>query len=626
MKTLYARSLVFLSSIILLAIIAAIINGFVLRIHAEERMDTVIKNDLDSLWSYIVEGQYVAMQHGITTLTRNREALKALKKSDREKLQNASMPTYRRMAASKIIEKFFIVDADANTLLSAPTQNQQLSDIKLVKKALQEQKITRGLMVENEQINISLIFPLYSRGKLIGAGIFQRTTAEALQALQKSANIEAFLISNSGSLIGTTNSQLETQINFRDIQPNDINQSQTINDIHFKFSQLAIKDFKGKDIASLIIARDETTQFQAERKYQIITYSIFFIAGIILLAMVTWSLKHTFRALNNVAEIMKKVTEGDLTQSITSSRKDEIGQLELCTQVMVNKLRSMLGNISDSTIGIADASEKVSVSSKKTHEDMSNQQAQTQYFAVAMGEMTVAISDVAKNAEETSSESQQANREAQHGVATLEDTVQQINGLANSVETAATLVQQLSNDAKNIEGILKVIGDIAEQTNLLALNAAIEAARAGEHGRGFAVVADEVRGLAARTQDSTSEIQNMIESLQNGVNNVVLAMDKGQTVAKLGVEKASESGKSLDKISAKISQMTDKVMQIASASEQQSAVASGVNNNIKDIAKVAEETIDSTLQLTMASESLDKMTHNLRTIMSQFTMPTENTN
>ncbi|MEH6472895.1 MAG: methyl-accepting chemotaxis protein [Halopseudomonas sp.] len=250
-------------------------------------------------------------------------------------------------------------------------------------------------------------------------------------------------------------------------------------------------------------------------------------------------------------------------------------------------------------------------SSSKARETVSEQQLQTDQVATAMNQMTATVQEVA----------QAADQQAKSGHAVVNGTIESINTLASEVERASGVIEALAQDSNSIGGILDVIRGIAEQTNLLALNAAIEAARAGEQGRGFAVVADEVRSLAKRTQESTEEIQQMIEKLQAGAGDAVAVMESGKTQAQQSVEKAAETGEALASIKqaiAAIAAINDMNIHIASASEEQSSVAEEINQNVVAISHSTDVTVENSAAIENVSREVAELSRQFHDITGRF--------
>jgi len=310
--------------------------------------------------------------------------------------------------------------------------------------------------------------------------------------------------------------------------------------------------------------------------------------------------------------------DDDLSHSVSIGSWDEIGAMGAAFNRMIAKFKQSLHAVSDVTQQLNDVSDQVASVADSTLKAVVEQRTETDMVASAMNEMSATVQEVARHATQTAEASQGADDESKAGVLVAEEAIEGIKELIAEIASAAAVVQQVETDTASISAVLDVIKGIAEQTNLLALNAAIEAARAGEQGRGFAVVADEVRTLASRTQKSTEEIQNMIERLQHGVKNAVGAMAGAQARATTGsncVEKASQS---LHVIAAEVATINDMNTQIATAAEEQSAVAEEINRNITTISSIADTTSTGATQTAQSSEELVRLTVELRRLVDQF--------
>ncbi|OCR25007.1 chemotaxis protein [Pseudomonas syringae] len=343
------------------------------------------------------------------------------------------------------------------------------------------------------------------------------------------------------------------------------------------------------------------------------------IAGVGLLVIwlvgrgIAHPLKQMVSMLNDIAQ-----GEGDLTKRLHSDRADETGQIAEGFNTFLGKLQVMISQVVTSVQKVSDSSEHTADIAIRTNLGVQKQMSEIDLVATAVHQMTATAQDVARNATQAAQAASHADSAAHEGMQIVQNTSNSISNLAVEIGRAVTVVQTLAKDSENINAILTTIRGIAEQTNLLALNAAIEAARAGEQGRGFAVVADEVRNLAQKTQQATQEIQSMIQQLQSGTREVVQVMEGSQSKTAESVSHAADAAQALDTITKAVSVINDMNTQIASAAEEQSAVADDINRNVINIGQVANEVAGGADESSQASAELTKLAEQQRRLINQF--------
>ncbi|KPD21459.1 methyl-accepting chemotaxis protein [Idiomarina abyssalis] len=310
--------------------------------------------------------------------------------------------------------------------------------------------------------------------------------------------------------------------------------------------------------------------------------------------------------------------EGDLTARIHLQRTDELGKVADAFNEFIEKLQRTIQKVSSMAEQVATSSEQLSSISEQSNQSIKQQHQAVEQVATAIHEMSATVDEIAKNANEAAQSAQEADTHTRNGRKAVGETVDAIQALANQVHQITQVIDKVADDSNNINRVIEVIGSIAEQTNLLALNAAIESARAGEHGRGFSVVADEVRTLASRTQQSTQEIQDMIERLQSATSEAVSSMNAGRESADATVDKAQRADSALKGITEAVTEINDMNNHIATAADEQSSVTEDINKNVSTITDIAEQSAQSSAQVRESSDDLAKLSMSLQRELQQF--------
>ncbi|WP_414709242.1 methyl-accepting chemotaxis protein [Pseudomonas viridiflava] len=345
------------------------------------------------------------------------------------------------------------------------------------------------------------------------------------------------------------------------------------------------------------------------------------VMALLLSVLAAWIITRQITTpLQETLEVVERVAAGDLSRNLNVNRKDELGRLQSTIQRMTVSLRELVGGIRDGVTQIASAAEELSAVTEQTSAGVNNQKVETDQVATAMHEMTATVQEVARNAEEASEAAVAADQQAREGERVVNEAIAQIERLASAVGNSSEAMGALKQESEKIGSVLDVIKSVAQQTNLLALNAAIEAARAGEAGRGFAVVADEVRSLAQRTQKSTEEIEALIVSLQSGTQQAASVMDSSRELSASSVDLTRRAGGSLENITKTVSAIQSMNQQIAAAAEQQSATAEEINRSIINVRDVSEQTSAASEETAASSIELARLGTHLQTLVSRFTV------
>ncbi len=376
--------------------------------------------------------------------------------------------------------------------------------------------------------------------------------------------------------------------------------------------------------ATIVTLSEQMYQIQLDRRdmesaqartLQLISTLLALLVGVIAAFIIT---RQITRPLQETMAVVERIASGDLSHNVIVTRRDELGVLQQGIARMGVTLRDLISGIRDGVTQIASAAEELSAVTEQTSAGVNSQKIETDQVATAMHEMTATVQEVARNAEEASQAAAAADGEAREGDKVVNEAIAQIERLASEVVRSTEAMSVLQQESDKIGSVMDVIKAVAEQTNLLALNAAIEAARAGEAGRGFAVVADEVRGLAQRTQKSTEEIEGLVAGLQNGTQQVSAVMNNSRALTDSSVALTRKAGSSLENITRTVSNIQSMNQQIAAAAEQQSAVAEEISRSIINVRDVSEQTAAASDETAKSSVELARLGGQLQQMVSHF--------
>lgn len=613
----------------IVTLVAILITSLVMLI-AGERSERQIEHRFQEatitgeavLWKKIIASQLQHMEASMMSLTRDRESLQALKAQDAEKLKTSLINTYNRLSTSHVISSMQVADVQGNILFSAPQTMTGKTNKKLVFSAIAERKIKSGIIrTDTGNLAVALVFPTYARGKLAGVGIYMRELQSALLDFKDNAESDAFVLNKDYALEYGTNPNIVTKLNLAQIAKHKTALTiHQLDDLYYSITKHPLTSKSGELLGYFISAHDYTKSYQQQLQIDFVKYIMLPIILLIIVAGLHFYLGRILKPLHTTTLMMQDIAkgDGDLTKRLQVVNNDEIGLLADSFNQFTDKIQKLITQITNLTKQLNKDAQSVSSVAKETHRGVLRQQSESDQVASATHEMSATVQQVAHTAETAAHEAENVQRQADAGKNVMTDAMHAMHDLSTEVQKSADAVKELEQGSQNIGSVLDVIRAIAEQTNLLALNAAIEAARAGEQGRGFAVVADEVRGLASRTQQSTQEIQNMIAKLQNGANDVVLIMEHGRKQNTITVDLLENASNAFASITNGINTMNNMNTQIASAANTQSEVARDINQNIENIAEVAITTEHGAKQSYVASDDLTHVVTQLQSLVNQF--------
>tara|TARA_Y100000815_G_scaffold17494_1_gene15237 strand:+ start:470 stop:2383 length:1914 start_codon:yes stop_codon:yes gene_type:complete len=557
---------------------------------------------------------------------------KAMAENDRDRLSDLFVTNYKTLASQYGLDQFQFHKAPATSFLRVHKPEKFGDDLTAIRNTIIETNTrrtpVRGVESGVAGLGIRGLVPINHNGSPVGSVEFGLSFGQAffdtfkarqgvdvgLLLRKEYGGFEPFATTfDSKGLI--SESQLEQAFSGQDVVFRAQADGKPV-----AVLVSVVNDFSGKPIGVLEVAMDRTRYADALadiRNTALIIAGVAIALGLLIAALLARSIVRPIRV---AAEAMHDIAagEGDLTRRLEASGRNEVADLARAFNQFADKVRRLVSEVAGSTAQVAASAEEMSAITDGFNRDVSRQRDEIEQVATAMNEMTATVQDVARNAAQAAESAKSADLEAQQGQLVVQQTVSSIEGVSAEVARTASAIQRLETDSQSISKVLEVIRGVAEQTNLLALNAAIEAARAGEQGRGFAVVADEVRTLASRTQQSTIEIQQVIEQLQSGARDAADVMNQGREQVDNSVMQAQQAGTSLLRITNAVTSISDMNVQIASAAEQQSAVSDEISKNVVNINHIADRVTESAGQTAQASSQLAHLASDLQTLVGQF--------
>jgi methyl-accepting chemotaxis protein len=556
---------------------------------------------------------------------------KAFAERDRETLESLFIPGFAKLKSEYGVRQFQFHEPPATSFLRVhkPAKfGDDLSSFRFtVIETNQSKKPIQGLEVGVGGLGVRGLVPVSYEGKHVGSLEFGMSFGQAFfddYAKQHHVDLELYIDRDGRfDLFASTmkGNNLVSGEELRSIEPGKPHFDQgELADTPVSYYAASVNNYSGEPIGVLVVVKDRSMFSSAFNMLSTLVVGLGLLSVMVIGVLVWLISRGVVQPICKAAEAMEGIAsaEGDLTVRMDEGGKDEITRLSLAYNRFAEKTERMIESVSQAAGNLSVQIGDFATLAEHTNSGIKQQYDQTTQVATAMTEMSATVHDVAQNTTHTAEAARGADAQANAGREVVSSVTTSIDTLAAEVGRAVETVRHVEQDSERIGSVLDVIRGIADQTNLLALNAAIEAARAGEQGRGFAVVADEVRTLAKRTQDSTEEIQEMIESLQSGVRQTVQVMETSQTQAGESVEQAGRAHESLEEITQSIDTITQMSSQIATAAEEQSAVAEDINRNVVEITHLADDTAKDSSDSYEASIKMSKEVDELVNLLGQF--------
>jgi methyl-accepting chemotaxis protein len=549
-------------------------------------------------------GNYEAFHDRVVELATN-DAKRIAAVDISSQLVNPLTQEFRQLLAQMIDSE---MQEDA-----APERKQILNDIHELRFAVANLQIAlRGVVAFNDEGNYQNALNFGERTRAFMAKVqehYDELTFEGQEAIDRMVEIYEPMNEGLEELFAVQKSEKA----YMDIYVQRTEITPLVNEISIVLAEL-VEVSRTKIRQS---SQDLASQVENTQGLVLVLVAVGVILGALIAAAVSWSI---LSPLNQVIDAMQDIAqgEGDLTRKLDERGGAELSALARYFNQFVDKIRETVSRTAEAVNHLDHVTGRLSQISEQTVQGADRQYAETERAATAMTEMASTSVEVADNARLAADGATDADGSAQDGQRVVSQTMDSINQLANEVARAADVIGSLQQDSLQIGGILDVIRGIAEQTNLLALNAAIEAARAGEQGRGFAVVADEVRTLASRTQDSTMEIQAMIERLQKSSEEAAEVMNNGRTLAEETVAQAGQTSHSLATITSAVNSISEMNASISTAAEEQSKVAEEINQNIVTISDISQQTARGSNEIAQATEEMTQLAQTLKSLVGAF--------
>ncbi|GAA6133940.1 methyl-accepting chemotaxis protein [Oceaniserpentilla sp. 4NH20-0058] len=605
-------------SVVAITLIGA---GLLIQMTASERFETATIDAKAQLWEKISEIHLDAMEADTASLMRDREIKSSLKKGNYQKLTESAATSFKRLSTSGVLTRLIITNKNSEVVFSEPSVINKNQSNPLVAMAIKDGSIVKGLSHSYDNTPVlQVVFPISTRGKVIGTGIFEKSLDAAISEFNQTDKSHVSILNTKGDQVISTDNAFFSSMS-TDMPENKSNQYEKISleDKVYAASTISLKSKTGQLEGYLLVVKDFTDSYTEQDNIFIIASIFSFLVVTSIVFSYSLYIKKAFNPLSEAITSLKSIANGDLTTEIVQSKNnDEVGNLLSNMSLMTEGLRNVISKVGNMAQTIELSTRAMENISNTTNQRATKQLDESSQVTKSIESMNAIVQNVESISENNASSTSSANKEAAHTNSIVNQTKDSIEGVASKITRASAIVSKLGESIDKIGSVIEEISGISEQTNLLALNAAIEAARAGEQGRGFAVVADEVRNLAQRTQKSTADINNMIGALQEGARDSVQCMQESIEDVTQSVDRSQIASDGISSTSDSINNIERMNIEIVTAIEEQITVFNNIRESVNQISELSENTALSSEQTSIYSGELRLQAEEMKKIVNHF--------